>query len=178
MTDWSQILKEHGGIVWQTVRRLINDDADASDCFQETFLNVWEFSQHQGVENWPGLLKRIATMRALDHLRKRRRTTSVALKDLEAELPCERPSVTSTVEGHELLEELRDALASMPADQAEVCCLRYFENFRYEQIADELGITVNHVGVLIHRAKSLLQVRLAVFAPNNRQAHKVEASHE
>ena len=28
----------HGGVVWQTVYRIVGRDADAADCFQETFI--------------------------------------------------------------------------------------------------------------------------------------------
>ncbi len=47
MTDWSQILKEHGDIVWRTVSRLLIDGTDAADCFQETFIAALEFSRNQ-----------------------------------------------------------------------------------------------------------------------------------
>lgn len=66
-------------------------------------------------------------------------------------------------EENELFDHLRRALAKMPADQADACCLRFLEMMSYEEIADELGLTVNHVGVLLHRAKSALQTQLADF---------------
>ena len=166
MIDWPEILREHGGIVWKTVRRLINDDADASDCFQETFVAALEFCRKRPVQNWPGLLKRLATIRALDHLRKRMRTTTRRLIDEELdEFPNSAKPPQSIAEENELFDHLRVALANMPPDQAEACCLRYLESMSYEQIAAALGVTVNHVGVLLHRVKSVLQVRLAAFAP-------------
>ena len=79
MTDWPQILNEHGGIVWQTVRRLLNDDADAADCFQETFVAALVFARQQPVQNWVGLLKQLATARALDRMRKRARARTLPL---------------------------------------------------------------------------------------------------
>ena len=166
MTDWPKILSEHGGIVWKTVRRLIDDDVDAGDCFQETFVAALQFSRKHTVRNWPGLLKRLATVRALDQLRKQMRNSTVQLSvDGADEVPCQRTSPSAMAEQNELLDQLRSTLAAMPPDQAEVCCLRFLENLSYEQIAEELGLTVNHVGVLLHRAKSLLQIRLAAFAP-------------
>jgi RNA polymerase sigma-70 factor (ECF subfamily) len=166
MTDWPEILEQHGGIVWKTVRRLIGNDADAGCCFQETFVAALEFSQKHSVRNWPGLLKRLATARALDHLRKRMRAATKSLWDRglgELASPVRPPS--SIAEENELFDQLRSALAALPPDQAEVCCLRYLEEMSYEQISEQLGATVNHVGVLLHRAKSSLQVRLAAFAP-------------
>lgn len=166
MTDWPQVLTQHGGIVWKTVRRLIGDDAESSDCFQETFVVALEYSRKHSVRNWPGLLKRLATVRALDHLRKRMRTATRPLleRGLDGLSSPQRPP-SSIAEENELFDELRAALAALPTDQAEVCCLRYLENMSYEQISEQLCVTVNHVGVLLHRAKSSLQVRLAAFAP-------------
>jgi RNA polymerase sigma-70 factor (ECF subfamily) len=66
-------------------------------------------------------------------------------------------------EENELFDRLRGALATMPADQAAVCCLRYFELLSYGEISEQLGVTVNHVGVLLHRAKSALQTELSEF---------------
>jgi RNA polymerase sigma-70 factor (ECF subfamily) len=167
MTDWSQILKEHGGIVWETVSRLVTENADAADCFQETFIAAFKFSRNQHVRNWPGLLKRLATSRALDHLRKRRRNSALSLSagdSCELEGRIRRPPAVA--EERELFDRLRDGLASLPPDQAEACCMRFLEDFSYEQIADELGVTVNHVGVLLHRARRDLQKQLAAFSPS------------
>jgi RNA polymerase sigma-70 factor (ECF subfamily) len=171
MTNWPEILTQHGGIVWKTIRRLIEDDADARDCFQEVFVAALEFTQTRTVRNWPGFLKRLATTRALDLLRKRLRT-AVVRRTLNSIAEPSSPSLPpcSVAEENELLDQLRAALAILPTDQAEVCCLRHLEGFTYEQIAEELGVTVNHVGVLLHRAKSQLQVQLAKFAPFNPQA--------
>lgn len=166
MTDWSDIVAQHGGIVWKTVHRIVGDDHDAKDCFQEVFVDALEFSNKQAVANWPGLLKRIATARALDLLRARMRFAAAA-RTLESvfDPAGSNGPVEKLAERNEILDRLRTALATMPADQAEACCLRFLETMSYEQIAGQMGITVNHVGVLLHRAKATLQVQLCAYAP-------------
>lgn len=166
MPDWPEILATHGGIVWKTVRRIVDNDHDARDCFQETFVAAWEYSQKHDVSNWPGLLKRLATVRALGHLRAQLRTNRVRWSDQQSqEATCSQRPPSIFVEENELHDRLRQALATMPPDQAEVCCLRYVEMLSYEEISQQLGVTVNHVGVLLHRAKSVLQTQLAEFRP-------------
>jgi RNA polymerase sigma-70 factor, ECF subfamily len=166
MTDWSQILETHGRIVWKTVNRFIDDDADAADCFQETFLAALEFSLKNPIRNWPGLLKRLATANALGRLRKRMR------KSIPSEVPGDPAEVADSArhppavaEGHELFARLREGLAALPPEQAEACCLRFLEGLSYAEIAEELNVTVNHVGVLLHRAKAALRQSLLAFAP-------------
>jgi RNA polymerase sigma-70 factor (ECF subfamily) len=166
MTDWSQILELHGRIVWRTVNRFIEDDADAADCFQETFAEAFEFSRKRQIRNWPGLLKRLATTKALDRLRRRRRRTITPASTCDVpEIADDSIRPPEVAEGRELLERLREALAALPAGQAEACCLRFIEGLSYVEIADGLGVTVNHVGVLLNRAKASLRESLQSFAP-------------
>ncbi|HEV2948238.1 MAG TPA: sigma factor [Gemmataceae bacterium] len=75
MTDWSQIVEQHGPAVWRTAVRLLRNEADAADCFQRTFVSALEFSRKQTVRNWPALLKQFVTARAIERLRQRRQDT-------------------------------------------------------------------------------------------------------
>ena len=49
MSDWSRILAEHGPAVWRTVYRLLDQHADASDAYQETFLTAWQYAERRPV---------------------------------------------------------------------------------------------------------------------------------
>ena len=42
MTDWEHVVRTHGPLVWQTAWRLLGQEADAADCFQETFVSAME----------------------------------------------------------------------------------------------------------------------------------------
>jgi RNA polymerase sigma-70 factor, ECF subfamily len=73
MTDWSQIVREHGPAVWRAAYRLLNHDSDAADCFQRAFVSALAAANKRPIHNWPALLKRLAVARALERLRQRRR---------------------------------------------------------------------------------------------------------
>jgi RNA polymerase sigma-70 factor (ECF subfamily) len=60
-------------------------------------------------------------------------------------------------EAAELASALRWAISKLPARQAEVFSLHELGDWSYQQIADQLGITVNGVGVILHRARQKLQ---------------------
>ena len=166
MTDWSEVVQQHGPIVWRTVYRLLNNEADASDCFQDTFVSALKLSQAEAVRNWPGLLKRLATARALERLRQRyceaARSARLA-EDFRRPGKADEPS--RLAEASELAEHLRRALTDLDARQAEVFCLACLEGLDYRQIAAHMAVTVNHVGVLLHRAKSRLRERLRAHGP-------------
>ncbi|HJT77746.1 MAG TPA: sigma-70 family RNA polymerase sigma factor, partial [Gemmataceae bacterium] len=75
MVPWSEVVQQHGPLVWQTVYQLVRREADAADCFQNTFLAALELSRRQTIRHWPALLKRVATTQALNRLRQRLRET-------------------------------------------------------------------------------------------------------
>ncbi len=157
-TDWRRILSEHGPAVWRTVRFLVGNEADAGDCYQTVFLDALRFSQNQAVEDWGRLLARFARMRALDLLRKRYRVAShidpAASVD---EIASRSPSPQHALEAAELAQRLRDCLASIPEQQAEVFVMRYFEQLSYEQIAERTGSNRNAVGAMLNRARGQLR---------------------
>ena len=64
-----------------------------------------------------------------------------------------------------LLQHLRRALAELEPRQAQVFCLACLEEVGYAEIGQQLGITVNHVGVLLSRARGELRERLRAHAP-------------
>jgi RNA polymerase sigma-70 factor (ECF subfamily) len=176
MADWSQIVQEHGPLVWATVYRLLRHDADAADCFQRTFLSALELSRTQTIRNWPGLLQRLGTARALEALRQRLRQAQ-RLRPLLAEVAvsANTPEPDQAAAVSELSDHLREALAELDARQAQVFCLACLDSFSYAEIADHLGITVSHVGVLLNRARTRLRQRLRGHEPASaRRPEEVE----
>jgi RNA polymerase sigma-70 factor (ECF subfamily) len=159
MIDWQLISRQHGPLVWRTAYRLLNTDADAADCFQETFVSALDVSRKQDVKNWPGLLQRLATARALDLLRRRKRENrSRAAGQVEWEqIASDQVAPDQGAQDAELMDSLRSAVAKLPPQQAEVFCLRHLNGLSYEEIADELGISVDGVGVSLHRARHRLR---------------------
>ncbi len=165
MTDWSQIVTEHGPAVWRTARRLLGHEADAADCFQRTFVSALELERKEPVRNWPALLKRLATARALEQLRQRRRERDRMgpLPELEAVDGKAVDPAEAAVAG-DLTQRLRLALAELEPRQAEVVSLACLEGLTYEEIGGVLGLPTSTVGVLLHRARSVLRERLRPYA--------------
>jgi RNA polymerase sigma-70 factor (ECF subfamily) len=167
MIDWPEIVEQYAPVVWRAIYRLLPDETHAADCFQETFVSAMETAGRQPVANWPGLLQRLATRRALDFLRRqirdRRRVTIPATWD---GMPADDPGPAQQVQSFELAEQLRQVLAQLPAQQAEVYCLRHLNELSYEQIAEELNVSVDVVGVTLHRARGRLRELLKECSPD------------
>ena len=155
--DWQLIVQKHGTVVWQTARRLLGSDADAADCFQDTFVCALELSQRQQVRDFSALLIRLATTRAIDQLRRRSRYARTAEPLDCADVPASTAGPAQQAQNNELAEALRQSLARLPAAEAEVFCLRCLNDMSYSQIAKQLGIKTTTAGVLLYRAKAKLR---------------------
>ena len=135
MYDWTAIVEEHGALVWQTAYRLLSDEADAADCFQEVFLAAVELSRRQPVRNIAGLLSHLATVRAIDRIRRRIRDRNHQ-SEMAGQYGSGRPVADPLrcAANSELADRLTDALAALPPREAEAFCLRYISQLSYREI--------------------------------------------
>jgi RNA polymerase sigma-70 factor (ECF subfamily) len=157
MVDWDELIRREGSAVWRTAYRVVRNAADADECFQETFLAALELSRRQPIANWPALLQRVATSRAIDRVRKKLRrrgreeTIDLAMGEAWATDPSQH------AEDVELSGALRWALAQLPGRQAEAFCLHELGDWSNQQIADQFGISTGAVGAMLHRTRQKLQ---------------------
>ena len=165
MVDWDGIIDREGPAVWRTVRRLLTDRADAEDCFQETFLAALQLWRREPVRSPRAALRRLATARAIDTLRRRYRAARRESSESPATRSDPAPSPPDRAAAAELAEALRAALAELPGRQADAFCLHCLDGHSYREVGDELNLSVDAVGVLLHRARVRLRELLADRAP-------------
>ena len=158
MQSWEAIVLEHGPMAFDAAWRLLGHVQDTEDAVQEALADALRAYRTCSVQNWGGLLRRLATRRALDRLRSRRRVTAVEFHDV----PSTADSVESIEIAKELTARLRDALAQLPYQQAAVFSLRYFGQMTNVEVAIELNISPEAVAVALHKARSTLARRLGV----------------
>ena len=158
MTDWEAVVSRHVGAVRSTVYRLVGNHADAWDCIQETFLEAVKIDRREPVRNWPGLLKRLATVRALDLLRARSRQRNRGRRDVAPQQAMSRePNPSCQAEASELADRLRAAVGRLPRRQAEVFCLSCFEGMTSDEVAEQLGTSPAAARMLLCRARRRLE---------------------
>jgi len=140
---------------------MVGHDSDARDCYQTVFLEAFQYSSKQTVNDWDKLLKRIARTRGIDALRKRYR--AAARIDATAN-PGDSVSQLCTPENEavaaELADQLRSGLALLPPQQAEVFVMRFVEHLSYDQIAERTESNRNAVGAMLARARTQLRQHL------------------
>ncbi len=164
MEDWQSIVKENSPAVWRTAYRILGNEADASDCYQETFIAALEAARREPVRKWAAFLCRIATNQALDQLRRRVRQISRSDGPADWNQIASREAGPAEKAGYaELGEHLRQALTQLNPEQAEVFCLAALEGQSYREIAAQVKKTTSEVGVLLHRARTQLRELLSNF---------------
>ena len=165
MQDLDQILAQHADAVWRTAYRLLGNTADADECMQEAFVAAVRLNGRETVRDWAALLRRLATVRALDCLRRRltERARVSGGVDWEA-LPSPGETPEARRQRAELSDCLRHALGRLPSEHAQVFCLRHVEDMSYEEIADQVHVSVNSVGAILDRARERLRELLREFA--------------
>ncbi len=152
----SEIVAAHGDRVWGILFRILGNEHDAKDCYQQTFLDALSMDS-SGIRNWEAMLCRIATRRAMDSLRARYRSNEVKLSD-EAIFGDAAPE--QRMEFEELRDDVRRVLLMLPDQQALAFWLRHVEGFTPDETAQQLSVTAGHIRVLTHRAIKTLRTEL------------------
>jgi RNA polymerase sigma-70 factor, ECF subfamily len=153
MVDWNALVREQGAAVFGIAWHILGHAQDAEDVAQEVFAQASGRCNGRPVACWPAFLRRMATCRAMDALRRRR--TTVPLDRAEPTSPRDDPQAAAA--GRELEARLRAALAELAPREAEVFCLRYFEELSYREIAEALGISPSAASTALYQARSRLE---------------------
>ena len=153
MVDWDNLVREQRqdllGIAW----RILGHAQDAEDVVQEVFGEAHHHWNGASVVCWPAMLRRMVTCRALDTLRRRRVT--IPLDPAQAVSGKDDPQAIAV--GRELQARLRTVLAELAPREAEVFCLRYFEDLSYRAIAETLGISPTAASTALYQARKRLE---------------------
>ncbi|MGE3809733.1 MAG: RNA polymerase sigma factor [Gemmataceae bacterium] len=153
MNDWTQIIRDHEKTVFGTAWRILGHVQDTEDVVQEVYLSAHRLYRTEKVHHWGALLRKLATCRALDRLRRRRHT--LPLDGSEPAGPADGPE--EALLEQELLDRLRHAVGQLQGREAEVFCLHYFEQLPGDQIADVLETSRGAVANALYKARSRLE---------------------
>ena len=179
---FAEIVERYSGTVYNLALRLMNDQQEAEEVLQETFISAFRaLNRFEGRSKLSTWLYRIAYNAALMRLRKRR-VPDVSLDEpRETEdgelLPRQLVDWTAVPEDLLLSKEFRGmlsgALAALPESLRSVFVLRDMEGLSTAETAEALGLTETNAKVRLHRARLALRERLTGYlAPvvaDNRQ---------
>lgn len=157
----AELADRHGRMVFATAYRVLGCAEDAEDVLQEVFLKLLTSrngrARAEAVRDWGAYLRVTASRCAVDLLRRKSRwkKDGAELRE-DVPAPADRDPRQLAIR-RQRARLLRQAVGSLPKHEARVFALRYFEELPYEEIAQQAGIKVKSVGVLLHRARRRLR---------------------
>ena len=157
------------GRVFGLCLRLLRSAVLAEDAAQDAFVRAYRgLDRYDSSQPFAAWVMGIARNHCIDLLR-RRRHGELRLGDEAAERAA---AEAESVEGVDALvinersDKVRAALAALPEKYRLPIVLAYYDEASYDDIAEVLGISRNHVGVLLLRGKQAL--RKALMRPEER----------
>ena len=143
-------------------RRLLGDFAVAEDVVQEAFMKL--HTQFQKVLTPQPWLYRTVHNLAVDHQRRTNRITLIG-DGKEEDSPGNdtadsQPMPDEQIARWEGIGLVRLVLETLDDRSRELIRLRFNEDLPYKEISDRTGLTVGHVGYLLHHALKAMAVEL------------------
>ncbi len=159
------IFQAHQGHVFGTAYRLTGNSQDAEDVLQTVFLRLLRRQDEIDLSPSPGsYLHRAAVNAALDLLRARSRSQTIALDELEVPLSeGEHLSPERLQEDREMRGVLRQAIVNLSPKGATIFSLRFLEGLSNQEISKSLSMSQTAVGVALHRARSQVKKEIRSF---------------
>jgi RNA polymerase sigma-70 factor (ECF subfamily) len=141
------------------VRSIVHDEHDAEDITQHVFAKLFTAIDKYEEREVPffAWILRVSRNLALDHLR---RQHSVPVQEVRATRGAERVGSVSGIPDRDRVRDLREALATLPADQREVLVLRHFADLTPTEIARRTGRSEGSIHGLHHRGRRALRAEL------------------
>lgn len=148
---------EHRGIVIKVARSFAPDPADAADLQQEMLLRLWSslgsFTGQSKPSTW---IYRVCLNTALTWRRGRIRRDRHHEPGVDiGAVPADTVSPADYVGNRESLERLYAAIHALPKFERAVVLLA-LDGLAYREMAEITGLTENHVGVVLTRARKRL----------------------
>ncbi len=163
------LVRHLGPQVLATAKRYLRSDAEAADCFQDTFLAVFEgigkFEQRSSLHAW---VRGITINQCLMRIRKEKRRQEESIEHL---LPVfdengSRIEMTGMIHSSGIGESIdktrvksivREKINELPDDYRLVLLLRDIDGYTTKETAAILRIRINAVKTRLHRARSALK---------------------
>jgi RNA polymerase sigma-70 factor (ECF subfamily) len=158
------LVAEQQRYVYSIAMSITRDPTDAADLTQDALIRfIRSIGSYRGETKLTTWLYRLVVNLGIDRLR-RRGAPPIRLDDdgVDLDVASDDPGddVAGSVERVEQARAVRQAIERLPDAQRLALTLHYFEDMRYEDIADVMGVPLNTVKSHIRRGKERLAVLL------------------
>lgn len=146
------IIRKYQQKLYWHIRKIVIKHDDADDILQNTFVKIWKgldgFREDSKLYTW---LYRIATNESLTFLKQQKTKYLLPLVDYENQLK-ESLESDENFNGDEIQAKLQKAILDLPEKQRIVFNMKYFDEVKYEDMAEILNTSVGALKASFHHA--------------------------
>lgn len=157
---FNAIVESYTERLYWHVRRFLCSHDDANDLVQDVFIKIWNalpsFKGESQIYTW---IYRIATNESLNAIRRHRLRSFIEF-DSPTERMIRKIDEDPYFNGDALQRELQKAIQRLPEKQKLVFNLRYFDEMKYEDIAEITGTSVGALKASYHHAYNRVKAEL------------------
>jgi RNA polymerase sigma-70 factor (ECF subfamily) len=161
---YAELMERYRDAIYFMLLKMVNNASDAEDltieAFGKAFRNIKQYTANFAFSTW---LFKIASNNAIDFMRKKKlNNVSIddTLRDTDAmpiTIRSEQPTPEESLISEQKIVMLRSIVAKLKPRYRKLVELRYFYEYSYEEISEEMGLPIGTVKAQLFRARELLQ---------------------
>jgi RNA polymerase sigma-70 factor, ECF subfamily len=144
---------------------ILKEEAMAEEIVQNVFCKIWEKKQLPEIETSPkAYLYKAVYHDCLNYLKHKKVKSAHAMHVVRQSNDREENASDKVMAG-ELKERIHTALNELPEQCRTIFQMSRFEGLKYQEIADEMGLSVKTVENQMGKALKLMRIKLVEFLP-------------
>ena len=131
------------------------DKPASEDLVQEVFIYIWENAENLNVNrSLKGYVYKMVRNRCFNYLKSIKITDNFEYLDFNINLITEHVFDSNSEDDKKIVyHQILKIVETLPEKMQEIVKLKFLHNYKYKEIAEELGISVNTVKTQLKRAK-------------------------
>lgn len=162
---YGELLGRYRDAIYFMLLKMVNSPTDAEDltieAFGKAFKNIDQYTPNFAFSTW---LFKIATNNCIDFIRKKRASHVSLDQTVDGEeslapstlIQSDAPDPESTMITQQKIRLMREVVSRLKPRYRNLVELRYFKEYSYEEIAEEMDIPIGTVKAQLFRARELL----------------------
>ena len=164
-TAFEQVFKSHFKVLHAYACTIVKEETMAEEMVQNVFLKLWERTETLTISgSVAAYLYRAVYHESLNYL-KHQKVRSAYQLHVSYRMKDQSDNASKRLSLQELEARLQTAMNELPEQCRTIFQMSRFEELRYREIADRLGISIKTVENQMGKALKLLRVKLVDFLP-------------
>ncbi|NTD97650.1 RNA polymerase sigma-70 factor [Agrobacterium tumefaciens] len=161
-TSFEHLFKTHYHALHAYAQVMLKDEDLAEEIVQGMFLKFWEKRQNFKIQSIKAYLYKCVYNDSLNYLKQEK--TKIKYQEFTLHtMNTEHESAAAKIELTELQKRLREALLQLPEQCRTIFQMSRFEELKYREIAERLGLSIKTVENQMGKALKIMRLRLADF---------------